>query len=171
VGTVIDTQQSQKRTTKHTRTHSTKSSRRNNNLVSHRLANRDITFAWPIERSQFWLSSFFGPRRGGFHRGIDMAAIKGTKVKSAGAGTVIEAGYIRGYGKRVVVLHSPKYKTRYAHLDTIKVKVGQKVETGTLLGTVGSTGHTYSVHKSDASHLHFEVCIYGKQINPLYFLV
>ena len=61
------------------------------------------------------------------------------------------------------------YKTRYAHLDTIRVKNGARVKKGAKIGTVGDTGFTIKVGK-DASHLHFEVCQRGKKVNPLNFL-
>ncbi len=135
----------------------------------------DISFRWPIERSSFWLSSPFGPRkhRGtwGFHRGIDMAAVKGTPVMACAGGVVVEAQYHAGFGKTIVVAHDSKYRTRYAHLNTILVDVGQAVERGQRIGKVGATGHVRSKRNGgDASHLHFEVYVFGKQVNPMYFL-
>ena len=132
-----------------------------------------LALIWPIERNRFWLSSFFGPRKNpdnswGFHRGIDMAALKGTPVRAAASGIVVEARYASGYGNVVVLQHARKYKTRYAHLDTIGVKVGQKIIRGNVVGTVGDTGLVRKLGK-DASHLHFEVCVFGKQVNPLQF--
>jgi murein DD-endopeptidase MepM/ murein hydrolase activator NlpD len=135
----------------------------------------DIEFAWPIKRSDFWLSSFFGPRRRsngapGFHYGIDLAAVRGTPVHSAAAGVVVEARYAVGYGKTVLVAHNRKYKTRYAHLDKILVKPGQKITAAMVLGRVGSTGHVRSKWgRNGGSHLHFEVYTYGKKVNPMYF--
>lgn len=135
----------------------------------------DIHFSWPIERSRFWISSPFGPRKNsngspGFHYGLDMAALRGTPIYAAGSGRVIEAGENTGYGKTVVVLHTRRYKTRYAHLSTIAVRVGQSVRVGQKIGTVGATGNVRKTGK-DASHLHFEVYANGKQVNPIYFLV
>ncbi len=132
----------------------------------------DKPFVWPIERSQFWLSSLFGPRKKpkGFHHGIDLAALKRTPVKAAAAG-IVERVYEdpAGYGKTIVIKHDETYKTRYAHLDSMLVKVGQQVHAGMLIGRVGDTGN---VHKQgrDASHLHFEVYELGKRVNPMYFL-
>lgn len=79
---------------------------------------RDISLSWPIENAQFWLSSFFGPRKQPngvwkFHHGIDMAALKGTQVKAAHTGMVIEARHGSGFGKTIVILHNNKYKTRH----------------------------------------------------------
>jgi murein DD-endopeptidase MepM/ murein hydrolase activator NlpD len=134
----------------------------------------DMSFGWPIDRSSFWLSSFFGPRkhkgRWTFHRGVDMAAVKGTPVNAVCNGVVVEARYATGYGKTVVIAHNAKYRTRYAHLNTILVKVGQKVDRGERIGKVGATGFVRSKRGGDASHLHFEVHAFGKQVNPMYFL-
>lgn len=137
----------------------------------------DISLLWPIEKGNFWLSSFFGPRKKpggkwGFHYGIDMAAVRGTLVKVAAAGVVTEARYSdKGYGKTIVVEHDKKYKTRYAHLDKILVHVGQYVERGQLIGKVGNTGLVRSRRGRDGgSHLHFEVCRYGKHTNPMHYL-
>ncbi len=131
-----------------------------------------IVFALPIERSQFWLSSFFGPRKKpngqwGFHYGIDMAAQRGTPIKSVAQGIVEQASYASGYGNTIVVAHDAVYKTRYAHLDSILVRVGQKVGQGDMLGKVGDTGFTRKTGK-DASHLHLELYENGKQVNPLH---
>lgn len=134
---------------------------------------KDFKLTWPINRSDFWLSSFFGRRKHngtwGFHYGIDMAALKGTPVRAAAPGKVVEAGRNNGYGNTVVIAHSSKYKTRYAHLQHITVKIGQTVEEGTRVGSVGDTGFVRKSGK-DASHLHFELYAFGKQINPIYYL-
>lgn len=132
---------------------------------------KDFGFIWPIDENKFWLSSLYGPRkringRWGFHHGVDMAAVKGTRVQSVRAGHVIEAAFQPGYGNTIVVQHSPQVKTRYAHLHTICVRCGQKVGIGALLGTVGETGFIRKKGK-DGSHLHFEVYEKGKRINPL----
>ena len=137
---------------------------------------RDINLAWPVENSNFWLSSFFGPRKQpngtwGFHYGIDMAALKGTPVKAAYAGMVVEATHGAGFGKTIVVMHNNKYKTRYAHLNTILVRIGQKVAQGEVIGKVGDTGIVRSKSGRDPSHLHFEVYKFGKRVNPMYYLV
>jgi len=129
----------------------------------------DFSLSWPINKKQFWLSSHFGPRKKRFHYGIDMAALKGTPVYPALEGIVSEVSYTpKGYGKSIVLSHK-KCKTRYAHLDEILVKVGQKVTPSKQIGCVGATGLVRGKH--DASHLHFEVIdLFGKRINPLYIL-
>lgn len=139
-------------------------------------APKDFDFAWPIKRSDFWLSSFFGPRRKpdrswGFHYGIDMAACRGTPVLAAADGIVIQAHFDAGYGNTILISHNNKYKTRYAHLDKMLVSVGQKIEQGTMIGKVGSTGHVRKKKGRDASHLHFEISAHGKKINPLSFFM
>lgn len=129
----------------------------------------DFTLSWPINRAQFWISSKFGPRNNGFHYGIDMAALKGTPVFAAMEGIVVEASYNpKAFGKSIVIDHK-KCKTRYAHLNDMYVKVGQKVDRSKPIGSVGDTGLVRG--KNDASHLHFEVIdLFGKRMNPLYIL-
>jgi Peptidase family M23 len=135
---------------------------------------KDCEFIWPIDADKFWLSSLFGPRKRhdgtwGFHHGIDMAAVKGTPVKVARSGTVIEACFQAGYGNTVVVQHSDILQTRYAHLHTIRAYVGQKIKQGVIVGTVGETGFIRKKGK-DGSHLHFEVYEKGKRVNPMHCL-
>jgi len=131
----------------------------------------DYGFIWPIDKDKFWLSSLYGPRKRmngtwGFHHGIDMAAVKGTFVKAAKAGKIVEANFQQGYGNTVVIQHTPQLKTRYAHLHTIRVHTGQMVQSGMIVGTVGETGFIRKKGK-DGSHLHFEVYENGKRVNPL----
>lgn len=136
---------------------------------------KEPIFNFPIERSNFWLSSPFGPRKKPdgkwqFHKGIDMAAPKGTPVKAAGDGTVLEATYVSGYGNTILLAHDNRFKTRYAHLDKIFVHVGQKIKKGDYIGKVGATGSVRKRRGGDGSHLHFEVYAHGRHINPFYFL-
>lgn len=137
-------------------------------------------FHWPIDRSNFWLSSRYGPRKNpgkyggskwGFHTGIDLAAPRGTQVMAAGTGTIVSATWTPGYGNTIVIEHDYKFRTRYAHLDKIAVHLGQKVNQGQYIGKVGSTGFVRKSRRGgDASHLHFEVYVYGKHDNPFYYL-
>lgn len=96
------------------------------------------------------------------HWGIDFTADRGTDVYATGDG-VIELVKTNswGYGKEIVINHGYGYKTRYAHLSEFKVKVGEKVKRGDLIGLVGNTG------KSTGSHLHYEVEKNGQKVNPL----
>lgn len=135
---------------------------------------RDFTFYWPLELHHFWISSLYGPRkkpngRVGFHYGVDMAALKGTPVKAAAGGVVVQAQYVPGYGNNILVQHNKNYRTRYAHLNSIGVKVNQRVTAGQKIGTVGDTGFVRK-NGHDASHLHFEVYKNGKHVNPLRYL-
>lgn len=95
------------------------------------------------------------------HKGIDYAAPTGTPVRSVGDGTVIFAGMQRGYGNVIEVAHRNGKTTVFAHLSRIHVKKGQKVEQGTVIGAVGSTG------LSTGPHLHFEFRVDGEHQDPL----
>jgi lysostaphin len=88
-----------------------------------------------------------------FHSGIDLLAAKGTPVKAIAPGVVVFAGEQGTYGNLVIINHDGGLQSRYAQLDTIKVKVGQQVKQGDLLGTVGTSGQP----TIDQPHLHFEV--------------
>ena len=133
----------------------------------------EIAFIWPVAKKNFWVSYGFGPRRHPsgrweFHRGVDLAAPLGTPVFSAADGVVVQAeSSAGGYGKVVVVEHTSKFKTRYAHLSRILVNVGDELRQGDILGKVGATGN---VRGKNGVHLHFEVMVYDKRVNPFYFL-
>lgn len=130
-------------------------------------------FLWPIDQNKFWISSPYGPRRRPegtweFHGGIDMASMRGTPVYSAKAGIVEQAGWRRGYGNTILVRHDGGFKTRYAHLASILVYPGDHVDRSTIIGRVGDTGLVRSKGK-DASHLHYEVYVHGKRVNPFHY--
>ena len=132
--------------------------------------------SWPLNRKFFYVSSLFGPRSKrdgsrGFHYGLDLAALKGTPIYAASQGKIIVATHQKGYGNTIVIKHSPHLKTRYAHLHSICIQVGNVVTTGQRIGTVGATGHVRAKKGRDPSHLHFEVYVNGIRVNPLYFLV
>ena len=94
------------------------------------------------------------------HTGMDFTADKGSDVYVTGDGVVEEIERKKwGYGNCIIVNHGYGYKTRYAHLSAVKVKVGQKLKRGELIGLVGSTG------KSTGPHLHYEVVVNGKKVN------
>lgn len=149
--------------------------RRNKKKVSSSLNNdsNKALFSWPVAQDSFWISSFFGPRRMGrvvrMHAGIDLAALKGTPVKAAASGKVIKSCYEFGYGNTIVIEHNRKYKTRYAHLDESIVGRGELVLRGQKIGAVGDTGFVQS-EGNNASHLHFEVYAFNKQVNPIRYL-
>lgn len=98
------------------------------------------------------------------HTGIDFTAATGTPIYATGDGTVIESGYDNGgYGNHVVINHGYGYKSHYAHMRKIKIRNGDRVKRGEVIGWVGSTG------KSTGPHLHYEVMKSGKKINPIHF--
>ncbi len=103
-------------------------------------------------------------KRREFHTGIDIANAYGTPVRAAESGKVIFAGWYRGYGKMVIIKHFGGYSTRYGHLSKIKVKYGQRVRQGRIIGYIGKTGLT------TGPHLHFEIRRYGKPLNPFFLL-
>lgn len=105
------------------------------------------------------VSSRYGWRSGRMHYGLDMAAPTGTPVVAASSGYVSYAGWRGAYGMLVEVKHD-RFVTRYGHLSRILVQPGQKVAQGTMLGLVGATG------RATGSHLHFEVEVSGKRVDP-----
>lgn len=123
-----------------------------------------------IPVSTYTLTSSFGfrfdPFHGGgaSHTGLDMAAPTGQPVFAAAGGTVVRASRFGGYGNAIDVDHGKGIITRYGHLSRIDVAVGEKVEMGEKIGAVGSTG------RSTGPHLHYEVRIDGKPVNPRLFL-
>lgn len=142
--------------------------------VTKAIVKHQSRFAWPIDLNRFWFSSPYGPRKNkngslGFHYGIDLAAIKHTPVHASAQGVVVKARFEGGYGNVVEVQHTKELKTRYAHLETILVRVGQRVSSQTILGRVGETGFIRKKTK-DGSHLHFEICKGDKRVNPIAYL-
>ncbi|MCF6242413.1 MAG: M23 family metallopeptidase [Bacteroidales bacterium] len=97
------------------------------------------------------------------HKGIDLVAKKGTPVMSTGIGKVIKTGYTRTAGRYVKIDHGYGYVSMYLHLSKILVKKGEKVKRGDVIGLVGNTG------RSTGTHLHYEIQINGKAVNPEYF--
>jgi hypothetical protein len=97
-----------------------------------------------------------------FHKGIDFTAPRGTTIQATGDGKVIRVENKRlGYGRSVVIDHGFGYETLYAHMQSVDVKKGEKVKKGQAIGTVGSTG------TSTAPHLHYEVKLNKKSVNPI----
>ena len=104
-------------------------------------------------------------RRMRMHEGIDLAAPLGTPIYATADGVVTTAGWHNGgYGKLVKVDHGRGIETRYAHLSSIAVQPGQRVTRGQQVGRMGSTG------RSTGSHLHYEVRIDGRAVNPIPFM-
>lgn len=101
-----------------------------------------------------------------FHSGMDFSANIGTAVYATGDGTVVKSGWEKGYGNLIIINHGFGYQTWYAHLSKSLVRAGQKVVRGEEIGKVGNTG------KSTGPHLHYEVHVKGKVVNPInyYFM-
>ncbi len=125
------------------------------------------TFRWPVSGR---VTSYFGGRRspGGVgstnHKGIDIAAPRGTPVYAADGGTVTYAGWMSGYGYLVRIDHGNGYVTYYGHNSSLTVSVGQHVYKGQQIARVGSTGN------STGNHCHFEIRYNGVAKNPLNYL-
>lgn len=130
------------------------------------VANDNTLLGWPTKGG--YISSTFGPRWGKLHKGIDIARTDRSTsppIAAADAGTVETAGDSgNGYGNMVVINHGNGLKTLYAHMSSLNVKVGQKVDRGQKLGVMGATGNSTGIH------LHFEVHQNGKPINPTPYL-
>ncbi len=94
------------------------------------------------------------------HKGLDIAAPEGAPIRAALPGTVVHSGWIKGYGKSVIVDHGNGTTTLYGHASELLVDVGQTVSRGAPIARVGSTGH------STGPHLHFEVRHHGESVDP-----
>ncbi len=116
-------------------------------------------FSWPARGH---ISSGFGMRWGRLHKGIDIAG--SGPIRAVDNGRVISAGWDGEYGKSVLIDHGNGFQTRYAHLRSISVSVGDVVAKGKTIGIMGSTGDSTGVH------LHFEVLKNGRVQNPVRFL-
>jgi murein DD-endopeptidase MepM/ murein hydrolase activator NlpD len=118
----------------------------------------------PIDGAR--LSSGFGMRRhpvlgyNKMHKGIDFAAPRGTPIYAAGDGVVEKAGPFSSYGNYVRIRHRSGLETAYAHMSRVACKSGTRVKQGSVIGYVGTTG------RSTGPHLHYEILIGGKQVNP-----
>ncbi len=117
-----------------------------------------------------WISSRYGVRTDPFtgkpawHKGIDLAAKEDSDVIAVAAGVVTWAGKRYGYGNLVEVKHGKGYTTRYGHSKEVMVKVGDTVEKGQVIASVGSTG------RSTGPHVHFEVWFNGKTVDPMKYV-
>jgi murein DD-endopeptidase MepM/ murein hydrolase activator NlpD len=119
---------------------------------------------WP---TYGWLTGTFGGRpdpftgERAFHQGLDISTAKGQAVYATANGIVDSAAPSGEYGNLIVVRHDFGLSTRYGHLSKFNVRPGQPVKRGDIIGFVGSTG------RSTGAHLHYEVLVNGKLINPL----
>jgi murein DD-endopeptidase MepM/ murein hydrolase activator NlpD len=131
-------------------------------------ATMSLPFARPTSISQ--RSSGFGVRldpfthRPAFHAGLDFVGASATPIQATGPGVVSFTGVRSGYGNTVEIDHGRGLKTRYAHLRSINVTPGERVALGQTIAGMGSTG------RSTGTHLHYEVWVNGRSINPDRFL-
>lgn len=121
---------------------------------------------WPIAQGRGRVTSSFGYRRDPFsrrvrhHDGVDISAKKGAPVLATARGRVVKAEYISEYGNSVIIDHGDGLETMYAHLSAINVNRGETVGRGDSVGLVGSTG------RSTGNHLHYEVYLFGRTVDP-----
>lgn len=102
---------------------------------------------------------------GAFHKGVDITAPTGTDVRTTADGVVVQAEMVSGgYGRLIIVDHGGGMQTYYAHLSKIRVRAGQDVRAGEVIGNVGTSGRV------TAPHLHYEVRMGGAPINPYKYL-
>lgn len=134
---------------------------------------KHVPAIYPINKKNSRMSSGFGYRFHPIyktlrmHTGVDIAAPQGTPIYATGDGKVIVAdrspvGY-SGYGIVCKIDHGFSYESLYGHMSKLNVKPGQKVKRGDIIGFVGSTG------ASSGPHLHYEVFVNGKRVNPVYY--
>ena len=129
----------------------------------YRIAAERAPFDIPVKAS-FRYTSGFGPRWGRLHAGTDFAGPIGTPIYATADGVVIEASWSSGYGRLIKIQHEFGIETRYAHLNSIKVAVGQRVSRGERIGDMGNSG------RSTGPHLHYEVRVGGAPVNPMIYI-
>lgn len=118
-------------------------------------------FIWPLGGA---ITSYYGPRWGRMHTGIDIDGVTGEPIVASKSGRVIVASYYGGYGNAVVVDHGGGVSTLYAHMSSLNVSNGQSVSQGQVVGAVGATGNV------TGDHLHFEVRVNGSPQDPMNYL-
>lgn len=134
-------------------------------LLADRKMQRDVFLAGrPVKKG--WMSSRFGHRndpitgKRAWHAGVDFAGKQGSDVVAVAAGVVVFAGTRSGYGEMVEINHGGGYKTLYGHHDELKVKTGDIVRKGQVIGLMGSSG------RATGPHVHFEVYKNGRVVDP-----
>ena len=134
-----------------------------------RIAAERTPFVLPL-RTSYRLSSNYGWRKHpttgktSLHEGTDMAAPMGTPIYATADGVVSFAGWAGGYGRVIRIKHALGFETRFAHLSKFRVKKGQRVSRGDRIGDMGSSG------RSTGSHVHYEVRVGGKSVNPMKYV-
>ena len=132
-------------------------------LNLYRIAAERIPFDMPVT-SGFRFTSGFGQRWGRMHNGTDFAAPIGTPIVAPADGVVTFAGWSSGYGRLVKIQHAFGIETRYAHQSRIRVNVGQRVSRGERIGDIGNSG------RSTGPHLHYEIRVGGRPVNPMIYI-
>ncbi len=132
-------------------------------LNLYRIAAEKAPFAMPVKDS-FRFTSGFGQRWGRLHAGADFAGPTGTPIYATADGVVTWAGWQSGYGYLVKIQHEFGIETRYAHNSKLYVKKGQRVSRGDKIAAMGSSG------RSTGSHVHYEVRVGGKPVNPMIYI-
>ena len=132
-------------------------------LNLYRIAVEKYPFYHPVQSASRFTSGF-GPRWGRMHNGTDFAAPHGTPIRSTADGIVTYVGWQSAYGRLIKIKHDFGIETRYAHLSKFRVKEGQRVSRGQHIGDMGNTG------RSTGTHLHYEIRIGGKAINPMKYI-
>lgn len=132
-------------------------------LNLYRIAAEKAPFSIPL-RTAFRYTSGFGPRWGRMHNGTDFAGAHGSPIHATADGVVTHADWLAGYGRLVKIQHDFGIETRYAHLSKIRVSVGQRVSRGDRIGDMGNSGN------STGTHLHYEVRVNGKPVNPMTYI-
>ena len=129
----------------------------------YRIAAERAPFDMPV-KSNFRFTSGFGQRWGRLHAGTDFAGPIGAPIYATADGVVTFAGWSSGYGRLVKIQHEFGIETRYAHQSRMDVKVGQRVSRGQKIGAIGNSG------RSTGPHLHYEVRVGGKPVNPMIYI-
>ncbi len=121
------------------------------------------TVGWVTSPFGWRTSKFTGKRE--FHKGLDISAPPGTPVYAPAKGKVIFAGRDGSLGLSIKIAHNSNLLTRYAHLQSMNVRYGQKVERGKIIGYVGNTG------RSTGPHLHYEIRLAGVPVDPMHYIL
>lgn len=121
----------------------------------------DQKFMYPINTR---ITSYYGPRWGRVHEGIDFAAPMGSPIRAVSSGRVVYSGWASGYGYVVIIEHQKGLRTLYAHNSKLLVRNGESVGRGEVISRSGNTGN------STGPHLHFEVQVNGRPENPLNYI-
>jgi murein DD-endopeptidase MepM/ murein hydrolase activator NlpD len=119
---------------------------------------------WLLPLKGYRYTSPFGIRWGKVHAGVDLAAPEGTPFHAVHSGTVKLARWYSGYGNAVVIDHGGGVETLYGHSSKLLVQEGQKVQAGQVIALTGNTGYSYG------AHVHLEVHINGKAVDPIPYM-